>query len=208
MKMKNSPRRRFAKAAFVTGMAASLLASVSNASAKEPAPATRPASARPAVGSVAPDFTLNDLQGQAVSLAGLAEKGPVVVIVLRGWPGYQCPLCTKQVGEFVTRAKDFQQAGATLVLIYPGPADRLNEHATEFIMQTELPENFRFVTDPDYAFTNAYSLRWNAPRETAYPSTLVINQDRKVRFAYISESHGDRTNAAAVLKQVTSLGKR
>ena len=36
-------------------------------------------------GAVAPDFTLNDQNGQAVALAGLLASGPVVISVFRGF---------------------------------------------------------------------------------------------------------------------------
>ena len=54
--------------------------------------------------------------------------------------------------------------------------------------------------DPDYKFTNAYHLRWDAKAETAYPSTFVIDAERKVQFAKVSKSHGDRASADEVLE--------
>ena len=53
------------------------------------------ASDAPKVGDVAPAFALKSLDGEAVRLADLAAKGPVVLVVLRGWPGYQCPICDR-----------------------------------------------------------------------------------------------------------------
>ena len=55
---------------------------------------------------------------------------------------------------------------------------------------------------PDYSFTNAYHLRWDAPNETAYPSTFVIDQDHKIVFAKTSQTHKGRTTADEVLKAV------
>ena len=43
----------------------------------------------PAVGEVAVDFTLDRVDGQSVSLSVLRRSGPVVVLMLRGWVGYQ-----------------------------------------------------------------------------------------------------------------------
>jgi hypothetical protein len=43
----------------------------------------------PAVGEQAPDFTLNRLDGKAIALSALTQDGPVVLIMLRGWVGYQ-----------------------------------------------------------------------------------------------------------------------
>lgn len=50
-----------------------------------------------------------------------------------------------------------------------------------------------------------YGLRWDAPDETAYPSTFVIDETRSVRFAKVSRTHGGRTKAAAVLAEVKQL---
>jgi hypothetical protein len=60
--------------------------------------------------------------------------------------------------------------------------------------------------DPDLAFVRSYNLRWDAPRETAYPSTFVIGRSGKVRFATVSRSHGGRAKAADVLKALQDLG--
>src|SRR5258706_1581962 len=61
----------------------------------------------PAVGEKAPDFTLSTLQGKRVQLSDITAKTPVVLVVLRGYPGYQCPLCNQQVHEFVKNAQSF-----------------------------------------------------------------------------------------------------
>src|SRR5215468_6117311 len=76
-----------------------------------------------AVGEKMRDFTLARLDGQRIHLADLTKEGPVVVLMLRGWVGYQCPICTKQVGDYLRNAKEFQAAGANVVMIYPGAAD-------------------------------------------------------------------------------------
>src|SRR5436189_49619 len=81
----------------------------------------------PAVGEKAPEFSLKTLDDQTVELSKLTSQGPVVVIMLRGWVGYQCPVCTKQVGEFLRRAKEFADRKARVVLVYPGKAEQLKE---------------------------------------------------------------------------------
>ena len=116
----------------------------------------------PKVGDEAKDFELTAIGGEKVKLSKLAEKGPVVLVVLRGYPGYQCPLCTKQVGELIGKADEFKKAGAQVVFVYPGPADKLKEKADEFVKGKDYPNHFHILLDPDYAFTNAYGLRWDA----------------------------------------------
>ena len=154
----------------------------------------------PKVGDTAADFELNALGKGKVKLSSLTKNGSVVLVVLRGFPGYQCPICTQQVRELMQRSKQFSAAKTQVVMVYPGPAEGLKQHADEFVQGKALPKPFRIVLDPDFQFTTKYALRWDAPNETAYPSTFVIDRKRKIVFAKVSKSHGDRAQADAIVK--------
>lgn len=154
----------------------------------------------PKIGEMAEMFTLQSLDGEKIELKKLLKEGPVVVAVLRGYPGYQCPACTRQVGGYVKLADDFAKAGATVVFVYPGDAKELETRAQEFLKQTELPAPLTLVLDPGHKFITASGLRWEALNETAYPSTFIVDADGKVTFRKISKTHGDRAEAADVLK--------
>jgi peroxiredoxin len=163
---------------------------------------TTAADTPPAVGAEAKDFELPALGGGTVRLSKLTADGPVVLVVLRGYPGYQCPLCTRQFGEFLGQADAFRRAGAKVMFVYPGPADNLKGRASEFVRGKDIPDHFHVLLDPDYRFTNAYGLRWDARNETAYPSTFVLDRAQKVTFAKTSKTHGDRATAADALKAI------
>ncbi len=171
-----------------------LLCCVVPGSAAEPA--------LPAVGGKAADFELLKIDGTKVQLAAELKQGPVVLMVLRGYPGYQCPICSVQVGQFIGKAKELAELKTRVIMVYPGPGTDLNKRAQEFMKETKLPENVDFVLDPDYVFTNQYHLRWDQPRETAYPATFVIDPAGKIVFAKISKTHGDRAKVADVLKAI------
>ena len=150
----------------------------------------------PAVGAKAPDFTLSAPNGATVQMSKQQHGDTLVLVVLRGYPGYQCPYCQTQVHDFVAHAADFAAKKATVLLVYPGPPADLDQHAKEFLAkQADLPSNVVLVTDPDYKVTNLYGLRWDAPRETAYPSTFILDKEGTVLFERISHSHGDRLSA-------------
>jgi thioredoxin-dependent peroxiredoxin len=154
----------------------------------------------PAKGDVAKDFTLKTLDGTDVQLSKLNAKGPVVIVVLRGYPGYQCPACNAQTGEFIGAAKKFAAAKASVVFVYPGDGKGLEKFAKDFVSGKTFPANMALVTDPDYKFTSAYSLRWDAQNETAYPSTFVVDAEGKIIYSKVSETHGGRADSAEVLK--------
>jgi peroxiredoxin Q/BCP len=160
----------------------------------------------PKVGDTAKDFDLKLLdepgQGKSLKLTEMTAKGPVVLVVLRGWPGYQCPICAKQFMAFLDKAPEFKQKNAQVVFVYPGPRDNLTKYATDFFQGKTYPDDFHVVTDPDYAFTNAYNLRWDAPKETAYPSTFVIGKGGKITFAKVSKTHGGRADVKDALAAI------
>lgn len=161
-----------------------------------------PNAAPPKVGAKAPDFALKTLDDRSVRLGDLTATGKVVLVVLRGWPGYQCPLCTQQVQDYIASAPSFAKAGARVVMVYPGPADNLKAHATEFLKNEQWPKDFVFLIDSAFVMVNAYGLRWDAEGETAYPSTFIIGRNGGIRFAKISRGHGDRTKAAEILEEL------
>ena len=154
----------------------------------------------PAVGDKAADFTLKTLGGETVTLKSVVKDGEAVVVVLRGFPGYQCPACSRQVGDFLSKADAFARQKTSLVFVYPGDVEDLDAKAKQFLSGRRLPDSVTFLLDPGYAFTNAWGLRWDAVRETAYPSTFVVGTDGVVKSARVSKTHGGRTSASDYLK--------
>lgn len=159
----------------------------------------------PKVGDKAPDFTLAQIDGKKLTLSSELKSGPVVLIVGRGWVGYQCPFCNRQFGDFSRSAGDIEAAGARVVWVYPGPAEDVQKRAEEFAAGKAFAANFRFVLDPGYSLTLAYGVRWDAPQETAYPSTFVIDRGGVVRYALVSKTHSGRATAADVLAELAKL---
>ena len=159
----------------------------------------------PAVGAKAPDFTLSTPTGKAVTLSAEQSGHDLVLVILRGFPGYQCPYCVKQVHDFADHASDFKAKNTRVLLVYPGPPADLDEHAKKFLeKQADLPSNIVLVTDPDYKVTNLYALRWDAWHETAYPSTFVLDKKGTVVFEKISHGHGDRLSAQDALDHIST----
>ena len=166
--------------------------------------------APPGIGDKAPDFALETPEGKKMRLSEAFSQKPVVLVVLRGYPGYQCPLCNRQAQDFMQNGAALAAAAGRVILVYPGPSAGLKTRAEEFLADKKFPENFDLVLDPDYEFTTQYDLRWNAPKETAYPSTFIIDPQGVVIYSNVSKSHGGRVKAAdvlAVLRKTSYVGK-
>lgn len=157
-----------------------------------------------AVGEKAADFIPKTIQGNDVQLSELLKSNPVVLIVLRGWPGYQCPICTKQVGGLISVSDKFSELKTVVLMVYPDPSVELQNHAKEFTEDFNFPDNFLFTIDPDYSMINKYGLRWNAEKETAYPSSFVISKNGEIVFSKVSTTHGYRADNEDIFK---ALGK-
>ena len=156
-----------------------------------------------AVGDSAIDFTLPIVSGEGeLQLSDEYAQGPVVLVVLRGYPGYQCPLCSEQVGSLVKAAEQLEELAQRVILVYPGEPSLLEQHAEEFMGANVLPAPLVLVRDPGMKMVSDWNLRWTAPRETAYPATFIIDRQGKVRWAKISRSHGDRSTAEEILSEL------
>lgn len=153
----------------------------------------------PKVGDAPPALPPDSAIAKSLNLEELNKLGPVVLVQLRGWVGYQCPICNQQVGDLISHAPEFKAKAATVVLLYPGDGNGLDEHAKAFMTGKDLPENFHLVLDPGLAFVKTWGLRWNWWMESAYPATFVVDKSGKITYAKVSHSHGDRASAAEVL---------
>ena len=159
-----------------------------------------------AVGDQVADFTLSVVGSDGeVKLSDEYKQGPVVLVMLRGYPGYQCPLCSRQVGGLAKAAGDLGKLAHRVILVYPGEASMLDKHAEEFMGKTTLPSPLVMVRDPGMKMVADWQLRWDAPRETAFPSTYVIDRDGKVRWSKVSDSHGGRASTEEILTELKKL---
>lgn len=158
------------------------------------------------VGQRAIDFELPLVHSEGyLSLSETFKGGPTVVIFLRGYPGYQCPLCSSQVSSLVNRAKALGQAADRIVLVYPGPSEGLERQAEQFLGSRRLPDPLVLVRDDDMRVTEAWGLRWNRNRETAYPSTFVLDRFGKIAWKKVSQSHAERSSVEEILKELRKL---
>ena len=159
----------------------------------------------PEEGKVLEDFSGITIYGGDFQLSKHVEKGSVVLVMLRGFPGYQCPVCSTQVAGYIAKAEEFEkQRNTPVVFIYPGKVNDLEKRAKEFTAplekEVDLPSNFIFLLDQDYKITNHLNLRWDDPKETAYPAAFVIDHDGYVQFTKVSDNHHDRATADEILE--------
>ena len=103
-------------------------------------------------GDAAPDFTLNDQDGNAVARADLLAKGPLVVSFYRGvW----CPYCNIELKALEEAVGDIRARGASLVAVsMQGASDSRKS-------QRDNSLSFPILTDNAGELADQFGIRWS-----------------------------------------------
>lgn len=135
-------------------------------------------SQRLATGESAPDFTLDDAEGNPVALSEL--RGSRVVVYF--YPAAATPGCTTEACDFRDNLASLEAAGYKVLGISPDPVAKL----TSFVEKESL--NFPLLSDEDHAVAAAYGA-WGEKKnygktyEGLIRSTVVVDPDGKVALA-------------------------
>jgi peroxiredoxin len=120
------------------------------------------------IGKKAPDFTLRDSNGQAVSLAGFKDKKAIVVVFM----GTECPINNLFMPRLVEMQKLYGPQGVQFVGINSNQQDtagRVAEHAKQNGL------NFPVLKDDG----NAVADQFGAQRT---PETFLLDGERTIRY--------------------------
>jgi peroxiredoxin Q/BCP len=124
----------------------------------------------PQVGAAAPDFSLNDGNGERWSL--LDQRGKVVVLLF--YPGDETPICTRQMCSVRDRWEDYASTGAEVVGI---STDSVESHQ-KFAEHHDLP--LSLLSDESGSVANLYGARSLIPGKVAR-SVFVIDANGIIR---------------------------
>lgn len=135
-------------------------------------------SQRLATGDSAPDFTLNDAQGNGVTLSSF--RGSKVVVYF--YPAAATPGCTTQACDFRDNLASLGAAGYRVLGISPDPVDKLAAFAGNESL------NFPLLSDEDHAVAESYGAwgekqNYGKTYEGLIRSTVVVDAEGKVAVA-------------------------
>lgn len=148
------------------------------------------------VGTQAPDFTLFDKNGNAISLSQFLGKR----VVLYFYPKDNTPGCTRQACAFAGAYKEFEARGVVVIGI---SRDSVASHQ-KFAEKYELP--FILLSDPDRQAIEAYGV-WQEKKNYGkvsmgvVRSTYIIDAEGKIE-AVMPKVKPD-TNAAEILEMLS-----
>jgi peroxiredoxin Q/BCP len=99
-------------------------------------------------GDSAPDFQLQDQDGNAVKLADQAGR----TVVLYFYPRADTPGCTTQACGIRDRSSEYDDAGAVVFGVSPDEPAALHKFADKYGL------GFTLLADPDHAVAEAYGV--------------------------------------------------
>lgn len=130
------------------------------------------------IGTQAPDFTLTDKDGNAVSLADFKGKK----VVLYFYPRDNTPGCTRQACAFAARHADFSAKNTVVIGV---SKDSIASHL-KFAQKYDLP--FVLLSDPELQAIQAYDV-WKEKKLYGKVSmgvvrtTYLIDEEGVIRWA-------------------------
>ena len=150
-------------------------------------------------GDVAPNFELQNQDGESVELSDL--RGETVVLYF--YPRADTPGCTTQACGIRDRRADYAAAGATVIGISPDEPAALRKFADKHSL------DFTLVGDPDHSVAEAYGTwveksMYGRKYLGVERSTFIIDSDGKV--ARILRKVQPKKHDDLVLKALAELG--
>ena len=125
-------------------------------------------------GQQAPDFTLNDGEGNRWSLGD--QRGKTVVLLF--YPGDNTPVCTAQLCSVRDHWSEYQATGAEVVGI---STDTVESHRG-FAEKHSLP--LRLLSDADRKVSEMYDMKSWLPGRSAR-GVVVIDKEGKVAYSKV-----------------------
>ena len=149
-------------------------------------------------GTKAPDFTLNDKDGNAVSLADFAGKK----VVLYFYPKDNTPGCTRQACAFAAAYEDFKTLDAVVI----GVSKDSEASHRRFAEKNGLP--FILLSDPGLKAIQAYGV-WQEKKNYGKVSMGVVRStfiiDEKGFIEKVMPKVKPDTNAAEILAYLKNV---
>ena len=169
-------------------------------------PTDEPKRAEPvSVGEEAPDFTLEDMQGNHVALSAAKGKAPTVLVFYRG---YWCPFCAHQLSELRSLLK--ANESVRLLAISVDDHEKTKQLMEKIAADGNGPVNYTMLSDPGHQVIDAYGLHdpaYDGKRFDGipHPAVYVIDKNGRVAWAKVESDYKVRPSNADIRAALESL---
>ncbi len=157
------------------------------------------------VGKSLPQTRFLDSAGGVIDLAHPTRT--TALIIMRGFSNSICLYCSSQTAAVLKMHREFTAAGIDIMILYPGAADSVPaflKSAHGLAKDGEVAATFPVPVLLDVNLQLVRGLQ--IEDQLARPTTLIVNPDGKVTWAYVGRSMSDRPSLPQVL--AVAMGKR
>ncbi len=165
------------------------------------------------VGDKAPDFTLRNASGEAVTLSKLLEEGPVVLSWYRGgW----CPYCNIALAALQEQLPAIRDAGASLVALTPELPDKSLDTKQKNELGFEVLSDLNHQVAKDYGivfkltpkvaelykgFFDLTDYNGKEAGDDSLPlaATYIIGTDGTIQWAFLDADYRKRAEPAEIV---------
>ncbi|HEX5050883.1 MAG TPA: redoxin family protein [Planctomycetota bacterium] len=153
-------------------------------------------------GKPLPVQVLRCVDGTEVDLRQYIGKKRLLVVILRGFLGEVCVYCVAQTEALAQCRERLAQLGIEVFVVYPGAKENEQcfEQAYEMTFGKGAPP-YRVFYDPDLEVVQQLGISG----DLAYPTTLIVDKDGLVQYAYVGEHRADRPAAKELIKVIEGM---
>lgn len=171
-------------------------------------------------GDIAPDFLLPDAEGRLHSSEQMRRAGPLVLSFVRGgW----CPFCTAELCALQAAKDEFARLNASLIILTPETRDFPRQ------LKSSIGLDLIVLSDVDYGVSVSYGVLFRVPEAAKahysgqgfdfavrhgssvwmlpIPATYVIDQDGRIRSAFLEPDFTIRQEPAQIIEAVRALAQ-
>lgn len=157
------------------------------------------------VGEEAPDFTLEDMQGNQVSLREARGKMPTVLVFYRG---YWCPFCAHQLSELRSLPKNGETV--RLLAVSVDDHEKTKQLMEKIAIDGNGAVNYTMLSDPGHKVIDAYGLHDPAYDGKKFdgiphPAVYVIDKNGRVTWAKVEADYKVRPSNADIRAALEAL---
>jgi peroxiredoxin len=171
-------------------------------------------------GAQAPQFQLEDHNGQIFRSADSLSKSRLVICFFRGrW----CPFCVGQMEAMNQVLEDIQRARATLIAVspqtvkqsffmadqhklrFPLLSDSQNRVAKEFGLVYRVPEDQQAIFSR--SFINLPLANGDQSWELPVPATYILEPDGTIAYVSADPDYTQRSEPAEIVQQLNALNR-
>ena len=137
-----------------------------------------------------------------VNLKDYIGKQRVMVVVLRGFLGEVCMYCVAQTKALAKARSKLEAANVEVLVIYPGA--RENEESFRQLYEEEFgegPPPYRVFYDQDLELVTKLGIQG----DLASPTTIIIDEQGIVQYAYVGEHRADRPATNTLIKLIEGM---